>query len=76
MLFQQVAHWRPELLELEFRAKERASVLFFVLDNQTRSVSALIEVAEIAGQRRKLVLVVQSYTQQRQSICGEPVSQG
>lgn len=71
----QVSQWRPELLEAEYYAKENATVMFFVMDNQTRGVSALIEVAHLAGCRRKLILVIQSYTQQKQSICGEVISQ-
>ena len=48
--------------------------MFFVIDNQTRGVSALIEVAHLSGSRRKLILVIQSYTQQNQTICGEIIS--
>ena len=48
--------------------------MFFVMDNQTRGVSALIEVAHLTGCRRKLILVIQSYTQQKQAICGEVIS--
>ncbi|EEB11302.1 hypothetical protein Phum_PHUM105690 [Pediculus humanus corporis] len=72
---QQVGEWRPELLEVEYQAKENATVMFFVIDNQTRGVSALIEVAHLAGNRRKLILVIQSYTQKNQIICNEQISQ-
>ncbi|KAK6636605.1 hypothetical protein RUM43_010267 [Polyplax serrata] len=72
---QQVEEWRPELLEVEYQAKENATLMFFVLDNQTRGVSALIEVAHLAGNQRKLILVIQSYTQKNQIICDEHISQ-
>ena len=72
---QQVGEWRPELLEVEYQAKENATVMFFVIDNQTRGVSALIEVAHLAGNRRKLILVIQSYAQKNQIICNEQISQ-
>lgn len=72
---QQVEEWRPELLEVEFHAKENATIMFFVLDNQTRGVSALIEVAYLAGNKRKLILVIQSYSQKNQTICDEEITQ-
>ncbi|KAL0276298.1 UNVERIFIED_CONTAM: hypothetical protein PYX00_003897 [Menopon gallinae] len=71
----QVSQWRPDLLELEYQAKENSAVMFFVIDNQTRGVSTLVEVAHIAGSKRNLTLVIQSYTQEKQTICGEVISQ-
>ncbi|XP_058820742.1 uncharacterized protein LOC131682950 isoform X4 [Topomyia yanbarensis] len=58
----QVSEWTPDLLELEHRAKEKAKVLFFVMDSQTRSTAGAIEVAHIAGRNSKhLVLVLLPY---------------
>lgn len=65
-LLQQVSEWTPDLLELEHRAKEKAKVLFFVMDPQTRSTAGAIEVANIAGRNSKhLVLVLLPYSQQQ-----------
>ena len=46
---QQVCDWRPELMELEDRAKQTAHLLFFVIDNQTRSTASMVEAAHLAG---------------------------
>lgn len=70
----QVSEWTPDLLELEHRAKEKARVLFFVMDSQTRSTAGAIEVAHIAGKNSKrLVLVLLPYKPQ-QKILNEPLS--
>lgn len=70
----QVDQWNPELVEHEFHAKENASVLFYVINNETRNVSGIIEAAYLAGRRRKLILVVDSY-RCGQTLCGEIISQ-
>ncbi|XP_055643385.1 uncharacterized protein LOC129779751 [Toxorhynchites rutilus septentrionalis] len=62
----QVSEWTPDLLDLEHRAKEKAKVLFFVMDSQTRSTAGAIEVAHIAGRNSKhLVLVLLPYEKQQ-----------
>ncbi|XP_066993493.1 uncharacterized protein raw isoform X2 [Anabrus simplex] len=71
----QVSHWGPELIELEHQAKQNAAVLFFVIDNQTRSVASIIEAAHISGRRRKLILVIHAYEGPGQKIWGEPISE-
>jgi len=53
-----VEHWRPELIELESYAKQNSEILFFVVDNQTRAIASMIEVAFIASTHRKLILVI------------------
>lgn len=56
---QQVDHWSQDLIEVEYAAKENATVLFFVIDSQTRNVVSDIEAANISGHHHKnLVLVV------------------
>nr|CAD7428197.1 unnamed protein product [Timema monikensis] len=70
-----VAHWGPELIELEYQAKQNAAVLFFVIDNQTRSVAGMIEAAHISGRRQKLILVIHPYQGPGQKIWGEPISE-
>eukprot|EP00002_Diphylleia_rotans_P007835 TRINITY_DN1750_c0_g1_i1.p1 TRINITY_DN1750_c0_g1~~TRINITY_DN1750_c0_g1_i1.p1 ORF type:complete len:592 (-),score=147.34 TRINITY_DN1750_c0_g1_i1:218-1993(-) len=56
----QVDDWYPELVEIERKAKESAIVLLFVIDNQTRAVVSMLEVAEYMGSGRHTVLSVQS----------------
>ena len=46
----QVDEWYPELIEIEERAKSDASLLLFVVDNQTRAVSSMVEIAYFAGE--------------------------
>jgi len=48
-------------VELEHRAKQNATVLFFVIDKLTRNVSATVEVAYYSGLRRNLILVLKPY---------------
>lgn len=54
-----MANWSKELIAVEAAAKERASVLFFVIDSLTRAVSSMNEVVEEICRGRKVVLVVQ-----------------
>ncbi|KAI2803884.1 hypothetical protein BLOT_008022 [Blomia tropicalis] len=54
----QVEHWGPQLIELESYAKQNSEILFFVVDNQTRAIASMIEVAFLASAQRKLILVV------------------
>ena len=55
----QVEEWYPELMEIEEQAKQAASVLLFVVDDKTRAVASMVEVAHLAGLGRELVLVVE-----------------
>ncbi|XP_030377578.1 uncharacterized protein LOC115626365 isoform X2 [Scaptodrosophila lebanonensis] len=71
----QVSDWTPDLIELEHRAKEKARVLFFVMDSETRASAGAIEAAHIAGQNcKQLVLVLHPY-KPNQKILNEPLSQ-
>lgn len=65
--------WGPELVAEEHDAKQSASVLLFVVDSQTRSVSGMIEVAYLVASDRCVVIVAQPY-QLGQSIMGEELS--
>lgn len=70
----QVSDWTPDLIELEHRAKEKARVLFFVMDSETRASAGAIEAAHIAGQNcQQLVLVLHPYKPD-QLILNEPLS--
>ncbi|XP_073822966.1 NDT-like domain-containing protein raw isoform X5 [Musca autumnalis] len=71
----QVSDWTPDLIELEHRAKEKARVLFFVMDSETRASAGAIEAAHIAGQNcKQLVLVLHPY-RPNQNILNEHISQ-
>ncbi|KAK3769130.1 hypothetical protein RRG08_067107 [Elysia crispata] len=57
----QVNTWRPELVELEDRAKNVAELLFFVIDNNTRSVASLCEIAYLVGCKRQIIVVFSGF---------------
>ncbi|XP_044758035.1 uncharacterized protein LOC123316119 isoform X2 [Coccinella septempunctata] len=69
----QVSMWAPELLVEEYKAKESASILFFVVDSQTRSIGGMIEVADLIASGRCVVVVAYPY-HQNQKIMGEVIS--
>ncbi|XP_054717852.1 uncharacterized protein LOC129227333 [Uloborus diversus] len=71
----QVAQWGPELIELENQAKQNAEVMFFVIDNQTRSVASMIEAAQVAGTQRKLILVVHEFEKPGSVVMGETITE-
>jgi Ca2+-binding EF-hand superfamily protein len=54
----QVDDWSPRYVELEDQAKESSEVLFFVIDNQTRGIASMVELAYLAGAGRTLVAVM------------------
>lgn len=69
-----MSQWGPELIAQEYEAKQTARVLLFVIDNQTRNTSGMIEAAQLAATRKEsLVLVVYPY-RQGQTILDEAVS--
>lgn len=68
-----MAEWSAELIEQEYLAKQSATVLFYVIDRQTRNIVGMIEAANFAGARRKLVLVIDSY-KPGQTVGGELIS--
>lgn len=53
----QVNTWRPELIELEDRAKQVAELLFFVIDNSTRAVTSICEIAYLVGCQRQIIIM-------------------
>ncbi|XP_067120344.1 uncharacterized protein raw [Centruroides vittatus] len=71
----QVAHWGPELMEMENQAKQNAEIMFFVIDNQTRSVASMIEAAHIAGTDRKLILVIHEFEGNEIKVMGERLTE-
>lgn len=71
----QVSQWGPELMELENQAKQNAEVMFFVIDNQTRSVASMIEASHIAGTQRKLILIVNEFEKPGSIVMGEKITE-
>jgi hypothetical protein len=65
----------PALIQLEHEAREIADVLFYVIDNQTRAVVVMIEVAYFVAKKRNVVSVVSVFKGPDQRICNEPISQ-
>jgi len=61
-------------MELEDQAKQSAELLFFVIDNQTRSTASMVEAAYLAGCGRQLILVVKDFSGPGAVINGEPIS--
>lgn len=54
----QVDHWSPDLIEIEHAAKENATILFYVIDTQTRNIVSYIETANLAGYHKNLILTI------------------
>ncbi|XP_055897070.1 uncharacterized protein LOC106065173 isoform X2 [Biomphalaria glabrata] len=67
----QVNTWRPELVELEDRAKNVAELLFFVIDNKTRSVASLCEIAFLVGCGRQIIVVFNSFNSEVHEVSEE-----
>jgi len=70
----QQANWVPEMIELEHQAKVTSQILFFVINEQTRNVATMIEVAQFAGFNRRLIVVLRPYPGPDHSINGEKLS--
>lgn len=70
-----MTNWEPRLIELERQALENADVLFYVIDNLTRGVVVMIEVAYFVAKQRNVVLVINGFKEPGQRICNEPISQ-
>lgn len=71
----QVDHWSQDLIEIEHAAKENSSILFYVIDSQTRNVVSDIETANFAGNHKNLVLVIHSQDAVAGSVvAGEQIS--
>jgi hypothetical protein len=54
----QVKNWTPDLVEIEYRVKELAGLLFFVIDHSTRSLAAIAEVSYLAARGRNIIVVL------------------
>jgi len=74
----QQANWVPEMIELEHQAKQSSRVLLFVVANQTRNVSSMIEISYFAGgsvvKGRRLVTYLETYPGPGHRIQDEAIS--
>ena len=70
----QVDEWHSGLVETEANAKTEASVLLFVVDDSTRALASLVEVAATVSSGKNVVVVVQ-YIAENTSIAGDLVSE-
>lgn len=66
--------WDPQMIEIEDQAKQVADVLFFVVDNKTRSTSSMVEAAYLTGCDCSVFLVVKSYEGPGVEVQGERMS--
>ncbi|CAI8039010.1 hypothetical protein GBAR_LOCUS21707, partial [Geodia barretti] len=67
----QVDHWSPELIDIEEEAKQAASTLLYVIDDQTRAVSSMVEVANFVGSGRDVLVVVSDIQGESPVISGD-----
>uniref|UniRef100_A0A0B7AYK2 EF-hand domain-containing protein n=2 Tax=Arion vulgaris TaxID=1028688 RepID=A0A0B7AYK2_9EUPU len=70
----QVNTWRPELVELEDRAKNAAQLQFFMIDNNTRSVVAVCEIAYLVGCGRQIIVVFSNFSLDVEEVAMEKTS--
>lgn len=54
----QVKDWSEDLIGKEALAKEQAKVLLFVIDDETRAISSMVEASEHIARGRPVVLVI------------------
>ena len=54
----QLPHWDVRMVPIEREAKERSSVLLFVISGDTLSVASMVEVSYYLGQGRSIVLCI------------------
>jgi len=54
----QVDDWKPELVEIEARAKNEADTLLIVIDAQTRALASIVEAVENIVRESRVALVV------------------
>ena len=73
----QVSNWDRRLLPIEREAKERCSILLYVITGETLSVASMVEAAYYIGKGRSVVLCVSDIPTQEEgcTVEGMQVSQ-
>lgn len=69
----QMDDWAPHLVEIEQQAKQHAQLKYFVIDNKTRGVASMVEIAYLASSRSQIIVVMQDF-ERGGSIDGNPMS--
>lgn len=54
----QVETWTPDLIAVEYAARENAAIQFFVIDGESRGTVSMVEVAFLIGAGRTLLVVM------------------
>lgn len=57
----QMDNWEPHLVEIEQHAKQCAQLKIFVIDNKTRGVASMVEIAYLAASKAELIVVMQDF---------------
>ena len=68
----QVDEWSEDLVALEAKRKQEASILLFVVDGSTRSIASMVEAAELIASGRKVIIVLEDIVTGK-VIAGQPV---
>jgi hypothetical protein len=58
----QAGNWNKEMIAIEEAAKNDARLALFVIDNQTRSISSMVETAYLAASGFEIVTVINDFT--------------
>ena len=72
----QVENWDRRLLPIEREAKERCSVLLYVVSGETLSVASMVEAAYYIGKGRSVVLCVSNIPSQGETTLIEGMEVG
>lgn len=62
-------------MQQETEAKDRAEVLFFVIDNVTRSTASMVESANLAAKGKPLILIIKRFDGPHKEVAGEKLSE-
>lgn len=54
----QMDDWTPQLVEIEAQAKLHAQIKFFVIDNRTRGIASMVEIANLVASQTQIVVVM------------------
>jgi hypothetical protein len=76
----QIDEWYPELIAIEREAKDNAKIHFFVVNNQTRGMASMIEVAELVSRAFfqnngvHVLVMIDDVPTDAHEICGEQLT--
>ena len=76
----QIDEWHPGLIAVERKAKDNAKIHFFVVNNQTRGLASMIEVAELVSRAFfsrsdiRVLVMIDDVPKETHSIRGETLT--